>query len=442
MKLFISITFTLVSGLFLVQYFLTTQKHYQATPFWSFTLNEAQNQTWPNWQGQEVELFNLIAHPDFYTKSKLLFRPNTPPLSLDSTDRIVVPLLGDGYWTYAKIAKQLAHFSRKQELLWAKDLHYYPAVDHYGKILLLLAADGTQILVNNRDGLAKGIERIHGTFLVDYDFATSTSAGALAFINGEIYVIDARGELLFYYAFPEKQAVLVKSCTLSMDASFVAVHFSPTKMHTHKSTAEASDYIWVFRIPKAGNSKNKKLAEVRALSRQIVQEPSHSMRKKAKKETKRRQLAKIRKLSRAYVLKLGQSYPHLIHMALNSHGLVLVAPDKSLFYRFSSRLQRKKQWSQPSLCDKDCPIYRPVYAAKDFLAYGDGDSWSLIGKNGDVLLQRQVQSEAPSKAQDDNKASNAKKRPWRFVPTPYPDIFGIDLGFRIDYYRYEETPTP
>lgn len=324
------------------------------------------------------KLFNLLAYRENKKgKEDSFLLDSMEPFKISHLNKITqaqrfsVPLFGNAYFAYNKLGKTIHYYARDGEELWSKKYPYYPLSDYYGRLTLLLSGDSSRVYLLNPNGFLMGIQRVYGAYLSDYDFASRLSAAALIFSSGESYLIQSNGELVFKYEFAsahghEKENLFLKSCALSPQAQFLAVHFLKGK----------EDRLVVLE---KGIEQKAKLV---------------------------------------YETVLPRVYPHLLHMALNSHGVLVAAPDQTLFFA----LDGKGNWRKSLDCKQKCPIYRPVYADKDFFAFGFGKNWALVDQKGRLLFQAALSVDI--------------EKTWRFLPAKKAGFFGIHSGSYLEYYRY------
>ena len=367
---FLLATFLFTLGLFFIPAGFFSGKRLKEFSFiWSLAgeLKEAEES--PS-RDKAKKLFKLLA----YKKEEVTFllesakAPKNFNLnSITQAQHFSVPLFGDGYFAYNKLGKDIRYYSSQGEELWQKEYPYYPVSDHYGNLILLLAGDSSRVYFMNRNGFLMGKKNVSGAYLSDYDFASRLSASALIFSSGELYLIQSKGKIVFKHKFSrEGKNVFLKSCALSPRGQLLAVHLLKDK----------KDMLVVLK------ADSGQRAEV------------------------------------VYETPLPKVYPHLLHMALNSHGVLIAAPDQTLFLSLTG----KKNWTKALTCKQDCPTYRPVYADENFFAFGSGKKWTLVDQGGPILFQASL---APT-----------IKEPWRFLAAKKTGILGIHAGTYLEYYRY------
>ncbi len=327
------------------------------------------------YQNKSENLFNFIQYKEREIQKNQkkdqsqtwLLQPADEAIAIRTDDLVTIPLLGEGYYNYQKTGKEIRYYSKKGEELWRKKYPYYPVSNYYGDLVLLLAGDGSQVYFMNNSGFLLRETGVHGAYLSDYDFATKSSYAALAFSSGEAYVAGIESIAFSYNARGEEKQFFLKSCALSPYANFLALHFVEGE----------TDFIMILKGGEDGNSE-------------IVRK-----------------------------IKLPNIYPHLLHIAINSWGALVAAPDRTIFIS----LDGKEDWDKPLACTKNCPIYRPVHAETNFFLSGSSRFWSLIDKKGQVLFKAPV--------------SGQIKKGWRFLPTKKDGVFGIHFGKYIEYFSYK-----
>ncbi|MCB1175875.1 MAG: hypothetical protein KDK39_20030, partial [Leptospiraceae bacterium] len=113
---------------------------------------------------------------------------------------------------------------------------------------------------------------------------------------------------------------------------------------------------------------------------------------------------------------LPRIYPHLLHMALNQHGLLVVPPGQQLFYSLDDS---ELQASEVPLSES---IYRPVFAGPDFFVSATNHSLQVLNAAGMRVYQW--------------KLSDLQARQWRVMPLQQADQFAIQGPDSVDIWRY------
>ena len=275
------------------------------TPFHRFTVyNPANLQFLGTFtaDGSYLELphnkmaFNLFT--DKKNNETLLLRPQAPPLKINTTTYVTAPFLGNGYFTYRKLGKHLTYYDKKGEKLWQREHPYYPISDHYGNLILLLASDNSRVDIMDHNGLPLGEKQLYGILLIDYSFASQLSQVGLVFASGEAYVIQEEGKIAFQHNFASKyNMIFLKSCALSPNGKLLAVHL----------LKDEKDLIVILMVDEEQNP---------AILRQIT---------------------------------LPKIYAHILHIAVNTHGVLVAAPDRTLFFSLSDDTavtDHKANWSK------------------------------------------------------------------------------------------------
>ncbi len=337
-------------------------------------------------------LFSLWHRPNlpqlsFIGLAKLKYSASPPP-NLGPDDLTSVPLFGDGYFAYRKIGKEIRYHSNTGEILWNKPYSQYPISDYYGQLILLLTGDSSRVDFINHDGLLAKDKSLYGSLITDHDFAARISHAAVIFSSGESYVVQADASIVFTHNFAatNQAPVFLKSCALSPNGRLLAVHLLK------------GDTDLLVVLGEADRNENQK---------------------QAKKQLE---------------VHLGQVYPHLIHIAINSHGVLVTAPDQTMFFSLTGQ----KSWTKKNPChrkkEKDCPIYRPVYAGEHFFTYGLGKdhqqaNWTLLNRDGRQIAQGSLAS---------NNFFTKQSNKWRFLPGKQKGTFIFDMNGRLYLYRYQD----
>lgn len=364
---------------------------------------------WPNWSRppqwewdtrydlsksnpQAPKYFELLKHSD--GQHNYLLRLTQKPLAFPKSSRIAVPIFGDGYFQYTKLGKELSYYTKEGEELWRKDYPYYPAVEHYGRLVLLFTGDSGRVDLINSNALPIGAERLYGAFLSDYDFAIGRAWAALVFSSGESYVVRQDGGIAYmhnFYNSKVKQNLFIKSCALSADGQLLAVHL----------LMGSQDHL-IILAPK--DEVNRKEQDTYP--------------------TKLNQVRIIRDITLPHV------WPHILHITLNHYGVLVAAPQQTLYYYLDNDTQ--KDWQTMRNCDGECSVYRPVWAGKGYFIYTNDTQWKLLDKEGALLGGGYLALDLYSHKQ------------YRFLPVNAQlkregEMLGLQSGFSVQYFHYKNN---
>ena len=300
-----------------------------------------------------------------------LVGPDAPAIARESNERVFVPFHGAGYFKYAKIGRELSFYGRSGEELWRKPYKAYPVSDVRGRLVLLLTGDNNRIDLLDANGNPNGVKSVAGNFMTDFDFASRRSAAAITFSTGTLSVIDEQGRALLNYEYETTaQPLFVKSCALSPDAGLVALHL----------LAGDRDRIVVLRP-----DLETEAADDYAVERDI---------------------------------EIDTVYPHLLHFALNEHGVLIVAPDRTQYFALAGGSDRVLE-SQPENSQVG-PVYRAVFADRDYFVYDAGAAAVVLDESGRQVLRLNLQTQAP----------------FRLLPGPLDRQFAIHTRSAVEIYAY------
>jgi hypothetical protein len=269
-----------------------------------------------------------------YKTEKGVYFFNGGEFAIQENQLSELPVLGKGHFLYKKIGSTLLYYSAKGELLWEKNFKSYPRTSPKGKLVLLTAGDGNQVLIANQNGDLIGIERVDGKFLTDISFSYNDDVVFILFSGGENYKIDKNGKLISEKTYSFKnETVFFKSSAISPNSNSVAIHS--------------------FR-------NNKDLIEVIG-EKNIVQ----------------------------YSVNLDSVYAHRIYMALNDKKELLInLPNRVLFYNQNGKkLFDKKKPNQEG-------IYQIAFANNSFFAYNLNGILFFTNENGDIYKEKKIPSDS------------------------------------------------
>ncbi len=293
--------------------------------------------------------------------------PGLVPQALEKGQLATVPFLGAGYFLFSAIGYETAFFSRSGEELWRKKFFAYPYSDPAGRIVLMLTGDSNRVDLIDANGSPAGVRQVHGNYLTDTDFAARAPRAALAFLNGEMYVINESGAIAAHIREGDgTHATFFKSAAISPDGARVAVHvFDGEK-----------DFIRVWSLNEEGRT-----SEIESFPLPAV-------------------------------------YPHLLPLAVSAHGVLAAAPDRTLYLA----LESGESYEKPRAPGAPAAIYRPVYADRDFFAYGEGDALVLLDHSGRELAAPRLRRTGDA--------------PWRILPGAVDGVFAVETAGAVEFFRY------
>lgn len=251
----------------------------------------------------------------------------------DEGDLFEFPLLGKGYFAYKKIGDKVSYFSTDGEVLWKKPSSSYPISTLSGKINFLVSGDGNQLLVIDRNGNQVGAKQLDGNFFVD--MADTTQSGSLLlFSGGEIYKLDAAGQLIFQKRGLQKEnqsnLQFFKSIATSETGNLIAVHYFENN----------SDYISI--LDGQGNPLSLKI-------------------------------------------QLPHIYPHKIFLSIHPNGTLMAnLRDAILLFDKSGKLLHKTIKKQKE------GVYQISYCNQDIFIASLGETILFLNPSGELILSREI----------------------------------------------------
>lgn len=190
--------------------------------------------------------------PSFYgfenTKEIFAYRIGNEIYSISSNSSFKIaeestlveyPPMGKGFLVYKKLGNSIQFYSNEFEELWNKNYDSYPRVSPTLDMILLISGDHNQIEFLNSSGDPKGIGKLGGRFLTDFQFGYSPSTIAIQFSGGESYLLSSDGQILWKKISDSQQMEFYKSIAVSFDSKYLAVH-------SQKGNA---DFIDVVHVP-------------------------------------------------------------------------------------------------------------------------------------------------------------------------------------------------
>lgn len=314
--------------------------------------------------------------------------PGVPGQVLESKLRYYAAFQGRGYFQYAKIGRELSFHSRRGEELWRKPYKAYPVSDARGELVLLLTGDNNRVDVIDQSGNPTGVRSVAGNFMTDLDFAVRRSAAAIVFSTGALRVLNESGELVLDYQSAASggagEALFVKSCAIGPDARHVALHL----------LAGDRDLLIVLGF----DPDDGKPAEYELLR----------------------------------TIDLAEVYPHLLHFALNRHGVLLVAPERTEYFALETGSDYTIDGSNEASSGGARSVYRPVFADRDYFVYGSAGDAVVLSANGRQIMRLRRGQPATGAV------VAAPRAPlFRIVPGPQPGQFALHGPERVQLFAYQ-----
>lgn len=298
---------------------------------------------------QKVWAFSKSAHVGMIPDPRFLWNPeetingykfensyypiqSTRGVELGDTNRIEYPLNTKGYLGYKKIGSEVNFYSPSGEILWTKEYRSYPRISPFGNLVLLIAGDHNQVILSDINGNVTGAGKIDGRFLTDYAFSSSSLITGVLFSGGELFVLDAKGEIQIRKDLgSEKNPVFAKSISVSPDGTKTAIHL----MNANK------DRILV--LEKSGKEVSS--------------------------------------------FELDTIYPHKLYLAISNTGEVLIsAPNQVEFYDISGKkiLNIKRKLNNG--------VYQTVFHNGDWFSVELNQEILFIDENGNILKKERIKS--------------------------------------------------
>lgn len=147
-----------------------------------------------------------------------------PLLEIPANDSIFA-LSGNGsfYARYQKVGEEIEYSTINGEKLWKIQSKEYPVLSESGKLILLFVADQSRIRFLNFNGLETGIKSASGRLCTSTVFSQSSDSTSVSFLEGNIYVIDKNGNLIYSGTCPKGNSV--KSSALSPSLNWAVYHY-------------------------------------------------------------------------------------------------------------------------------------------------------------------------------------------------------------------------
>ncbi|MDH5655929.1 MAG: hypothetical protein OEZ34_08475 [Spirochaetia bacterium] len=338
-------------------------------PFLQYSLINEKNDFVKIPELENGNIFNVLISEDRRT----LKRPFQEDRSIDSKDFLTFsPFLGKGFFIYKKVGKEISFLTSDGEVLWKKPFSSYPVTDPMGRVILLLTGDNNRVDLADMNGNPAGVFSVSGNFLSDYDFSIIDSVILLSFANGDIALLSKEGNLLLRFQISSflnvkgEETLFVKSNSVSSDGKRFAVHY----------VFKERDYVSVFSFDK---------------------EDPESFQKE-------------------YEISLDRIYPHILHFAVESSGILIAAPDSASFYNEDGELLWKNK-----LQEKE-EIYRPVFSLKHIFAYMEGNTVHVFDSSGVGI--------------DSFRTGGKEEGPFRILPFRKDDQFVIQGKHNLYYYQF------
>lgn len=257
---------------------------------------------------------------------------------------LFVPFYGVGFFSYQKVGKEILFHDSHGETLWSREHRTYPVSGPTGELILLLSGDGNRVDIIDKNGVTAGPGSASGNILNDYDFSTRDDSACLVF-GDHMEIIRASNRAAYRYDPPPRNKVgfvYMKSCAISGDGRYASLHYSE----------KGKDFVALFD------------------------------RKKIEKEDQKPEYRLIRKIP------LDRVYPHLLHMAVNSYGLLINAPEKVALYSQSGEILYHFE-------DGGNTIYQPLLALNHYFVFGRSGNVRVLNRKGREIVKKRFVIRSP-----------------------------------------------
>lgn len=380
-------TLLLASGLF----FFIPRMHLPMAPALVYSYNYNLNVGAINQHAPDF--LKIAGHPAFLGvearqgESRILTGPGLrhQPV-LEPGERVFVPFLGTGYFSYKKVGREIVFHSPDGEELWRKEFFSYPVSNARGETVLLLTGDNNRVDLISQDGASLGPGSLSGNFLSNYAFAANIDITLILFSDGRLVVLYKGYPICRYQLELDDAPLFAKSASIAPDGKQLAVHFLNG---TH-------DEILVLDV-----------------DQELLQVDQFERIQQAFRDNAAGAIFEIPEADVVDRFSLPVIYPHILHMAVGAGGVLLVAPDKTYFFSIGAGDDWQKEYT------KGGGVYRPVLAGQEFFIYGEGARLNFLDANGKLLHTKTLRS---------------GQTIWRLLPTHDSASFAVHLKDMVEFW--------
>ena len=133
---------------------------------------------------------------------------------------------GKYYALYQKIGKTIELHDTSGARFWQIESSQYPYLSYNAKLVLLLVADLSSVKV--MDINANMLDtKINGKFCTNIVFSKNSDNAVIGFLDGSVFEKNEKGTIAYNSKMP--QMLSVKSCAISDNGNFIAIHYGNTK---------------------------------------------------------------------------------------------------------------------------------------------------------------------------------------------------------------------
>ena len=252
-------------------------------------------------------------------------------------DLVYVPIFSDAWYQYTKNQSRIIYKNGHSDTIyWEKDFYGYPISDTLGKNLIILSGDHSSFNLYDNNGQWRntysGLYISH--FCQDHD-VKKPNRQIVLFADGKFIVINDEKSMEFEII-EKNRTFFLKSCSLSSDGNTLIIH----TLVQESGEVKENDAFYLYTF----NSDNEPIFQ------------------------------------KSYPIE--ESYPHLLSMAVNSHGLLFGSKTATFYISFEDD---DLNWRKEK--EKQMINFRPVFALKDYLLYSEKKDLYLIGNQGKELLR-------------------------------------------------------
>jgi hypothetical protein len=188
---------------------------------------------YPNFSAPVAELERLEVNRVFAPKlsREFNFKTDKTLFRIDGSgkaERIDLPgeytaLSGNGkyYVRFDKVGKEIEFFTTAGDRFWKMHSREYPYLSFEGQLILLLNGDHSRIRIVDHNGNEIGDKVLAGRMCTAIAFAEKGNTGAVGFLDGSYYSVNAKGEIVV----SGRVQGAVKGIAAAVGGRKVAVHF-------------------------------------------------------------------------------------------------------------------------------------------------------------------------------------------------------------------------
>lgn len=220
-----------------------------------------------NWHGTLSNTANIKVSPNkdlndnknFLIKDnktiKLLSKNGTTKHSytVDNDDLLSLSSNGKLFVKYQKLSNEIELCNINGDRFWKIPSTQYPYISHTGQLILLLVADLSKVRIIDYNGNEIGAKAINGRICTSISFSRDNENAAIGFLDGNFYIINKNGNIIYNSTTPKKQAI--KSMSLSNNGQNLAIHYGNTKTDNILSFNLKTKKSFTFKLPNTHKTK-------------------------------------------------------------------------------------------------------------------------------------------------------------------------------------------